>query len=158
MVLPRTASATDVVFAVAASGEPVFHQRTGGGWSTAIPLGGLVDSNVAPVQTLGGVGRYDFEVFGIGIDGAMWYRTRHQGWRSLGGAFHSDPTAVRYGADSYVFAVGVDDAVWYRTPHTDWASLGGLIGSDLGVTTDGTSLYVAGIGADQALWTRRLTG
>ena len=149
---------SDVVFAVTPSGEPVFHQRSGGAWSAAVPLGGLLDSNVAPAQTLTTVGGYDFEVFGIGIDGAMWYRTRSSGWRSLGGAFHSEPTAVRHAGDSYVFAVGVDDALWYRTPTSGWASLGGLITSDVAVTTDGNSLYVAGIGIDQALWTRRLTG
>ena len=149
---------TQVVFAVGPSGEPFFHERAGGAWSAAHPLGGLLDSDVAPAQTLDGPESYNFEVFGIGVDGAMWYRTRHSEWRSLGGAFHSQPTAVRFDGRSYVFAVGVDDALWYRTPTTGWASLGGIITSDLAVTTDGASLYVAGVGADEALWTRRLSG
>ena len=149
---------SDVAFAVSPSGQPVFHERLAGGWSTATPLGGLLASDVAPAQTLGGPGPVDFEVFGIGVDGALWYRTRTAGWQSLGGAFNSEPTAVTFDGDTYVFAVGIDDALWYRTPGTGWATLGGLITSDLGVTTDGNSLYVSGIGGDGALWTRRLTG
>ncbi len=154
---PSVLTKCNVVFAVDDAGVPYYHQRIGGQWSAAIPLGGQLDSVAAPAEQLVGEQNPNFEIFGNGVDGAVWYRTRESGWESLGGALLSDPTAVIFDGQTYVFGVGLDDAVWYRTPHTDWASLGGHVVSDLGVTTDGTSLYVTGVGVDEAMWARRLT-
>ena len=155
---PSVLTKCNVVFAVRPNGAPSYHERIGGQWSAAIPLDGLLVSRVAPAEALVGSQDPNFEVFGNGIDGAVWYRTLHSGWQSLGGALRSDPTAVIFNGQTYVFGVGLDDAVWYRTPQTGWASLGGVLVSDLGVTTDGTSLYVTGVGIDEAIWARRMTG
>ena len=155
---PSVLTKGDVVFAVGQTGEPYYHERVDGQWSAAIALGGLLESDVAPAEALVGPQDPNFEIFGNGIDGAVWYRTRQTGWQSLGGAFLSNPTAVIFNGQTYVFGVGLDEALWYRTPHTGWASLGGIIVSDLGVTTDGTSLYVTGIGLDDAIWSRRMSG
>jgi uncharacterized delta-60 repeat protein len=155
---PSALTKCDVVFAVGPSGEPYYHQRSGNQWSAAIPLDGLLDSGVAPAETLVGPPKPNFEIVGNGIDGAVWYRTRDTGWQSLGGMLVSNPTAVTFDAQTYVFGVGLDDAVWYRTPETSWASLGGVIISDLGVTADGTNLYVTGVGLDDAIWVQTLSG
>ena len=155
---PSVLSRCDIVFAVDRAGAPYVLERTGGHWTAAAPLGGLLNSVVAPAQQLVGAQDPDFEIFGNGIDDAVWYRTRQTEWQSLGGALLSNPTAVTFDGVTYVFGVGLDDAVWYRTPHTGWASLGGVIVSDLGVTTDGSGLYVTGIGLDDAIWSLRMTG
>ena len=155
---PATLQKSNYVFVVGQNGDPYYHEFDGH-WSTAQALGGTLDSVIAPAEQL--VGPQDtatFEIFGIGIDGGMWYRTRHTGWQGLGGAFLSSPTSAIFGGQTYVFAVGLDEAVWYRTPHTEWASLGGTIVSDVGVTSDGTSMYVTGIGTDNGIWAQRFSG
>ena len=156
---PATLQKGNEVFVVGQNGDPYYHQfDINGHWSAAIPLGGQLDSVVAAAEQLVGNQPEVFEIFGIGIDGAMWYRTRDTGWQWLGGAFLSSPTAAIFGGQTYVFAVGLDNAVWYRTPHTDWQSLGGHIVSDLGVTSDGSSMYVTGIGLDNGIWAQRHSG
>jgi hypothetical protein len=156
---PSVLQRGNVVFAVGQAGDPFYHEFGGTGhWSGSIPLGGQIDSVIAPAEQLVGSQPTNFEVFGIGVDGAMWYRTRNSGWQGLGGAFLSSPTSAIFGGQTYVFAVGLDQAVWYRTPNTEWASLGGTIVSDLGVTSDGSSMYVTGIGTDNGIWAQRFSG
>jgi len=155
---PSVLTRRDLVFAVGQTGEPFYHERLGAQWGAAIPLGGLLKSDVAPAEALIGPQDPNFEIFGTGIDGAVWYRTRDTGWQSLGGALLSTPAAVSFNGQTYVFGVGLDGAVWFRTPHSGWESLGGIILSDLGLTTDGTALYVTGVGLDDAIWSRRMTG
>ena len=155
---PSVLTKCNVVFAVGETGQPYVHERVGDAWSAAMPLGGLLESVVAPAEQLVGPQDPNFEIFGNGVDGAVWYRTHQTGWESLGGALVSNPTAVIFEGQTYVFGVGLDDAVWYRTPHTDWASLGGAIISDLGVTTDGVNLYVTGVGLDDGVWAQHMSG
>jgi len=152
MVLPKS----NIVFAVGQTGDPYYHEGSNG-WG-ASQLGGQLDSVIAPAEALIGSQPSNFEIFGIGLDSAVWYRTRSSGWQSFGGAFISSPTAVIWNGVTYVFGIGLDEAIWYRSTTSEWFTLGGRITSDLAVTTDGTNLYVLGVGGDGSLWSQRLTG
>ncbi len=163
LYVPTALSTGNVVFGVAmgfsdVAGPAFYHEFTGGSWSAPIPLGGFILGIIAPAEPLLEPQKENWEIFGIGVDEAVWYRTRDTGWQSLGGLILSSPTAVTWQGQTYVFGLGEDEAVWYRTPTTGWQSLGGRLASDLAVTTDGTSLYVLGIAEDGSLWSQRRTG
>ena len=158
---PAVLQKSNFVFVVGQNGSPYYHEfEPSGHWSPPRELGGIIESAIAPADHLVGTpSPGTFEIFGVGRDDAMWYRTQNTQWQSLGGLFVGSPTAVVFNGATYVFGIGWDDAVWYRSPTSSgWFSLGGHIISDLGITTDGTSLYVTGIGRDNAMWARRLTG
>jgi hypothetical protein len=139
-------------------GVPYVFLQEGGVWSEPLDAGGEFQSAVAPLAALNGPQPADPELFGVGLDGAMWYRTRATGWQSLGGGFEFSPAPVRFNGVTYVFGIGLDHAVWYRSLASGWVPLGGLMTSDLTVTTDGTSLYVVGRGGEGAMWMQQLTG
>ncbi len=154
---PEVLPSGDRLVQMDVDGAPYVHLRTNGVWSGPIYVGGLFNSSVVYTVALNEPQPAIAELFGVGLDDAMWYRTSVAGWSSLGGGFLSSPKAVRFGGVTYVFAVGLDGAVWYRTLASGWISLGGYITSDLDVTTDGTSMYVLGRGLDYAMWSRRMT-
>jgi hypothetical protein len=152
--------AAEFLFAVDAARRPFLHQRTGGQWSGPIAMGGLITSPVVPAQP--DPRRSDVEVFGVGIDRAMWYSNLTSGWHSLGGIVTSAPAAAQLGGRTFVFAVGWDRALYYQEIRggvpSGWQGLGGQIVSDPAVIVDGEILHVVGTGIDGALWTRQLSG
>ncbi|EKD12963.1 sialidase [Drepanopeziza brunnea f. sp. 'multigermtubi' MB_m1] len=87
-----------------------------GSWTEWQSLGGNFISEPSIVSW--GRGRYD--LFGIGIDGAMYHRYYANGswsasWENLGGVLVSAPTAVSWGANRHdIFALRTDDAVWHN--------------------------------------------
>ncbi|KAI9048418.1 hypothetical protein LZ554_007254 [Drepanopeziza brunnea f. sp. 'monogermtubi'] len=91
------------------------NQRSGS-WTGWQSLGGIFISEPSIVSW--GPGRYD--LFGIGIDGAMYHKYYANGswsasWENLGGVLISAPTAVSWGANRLdIFALGTDDAVWHK--------------------------------------------
>jgi hypothetical protein len=155
---PRVLPNGNLVVQVADDGAPYVHVRNVGGWSGPLAAGGLFNSTVTPAAALNQLQPATVELFGVGLDDAMWYRTGSTGWQSLGGAFIADPVAVVFGGVTYVFGVGRDNAVWYRSLSSGWISLGGYVTSDVALTTDGSSMYVLARGGDGALWTRQLAG
>jgi hypothetical protein len=154
--VPQTVPTGDFV-TMTGGGVAYVHVRTGGVWSGTLDAGGQFRSAVVPAAALNEPQSTDPELFGVGLDGAMWFRTRATGWQSLGGGLKFTPVAVRFGGVTYVFGIGLDNAVWYRTPSSGWVSLGGVMTSDLDVTTDGTSMYLIGRGGDNAMWMRRFS-
>jgi hypothetical protein len=153
-------SSAEYLFGVDPARRPYMHWRSGGSWSGAIAMGGLLTSPVVPAEP--DPQRSDVEVFGVGLDRAVWYRNLNGGWRSLGGVVMSAPAAAQLGNRTFVFAVGSDRGLYYREltggVPSGWRALGGQIFSDPAVIVDGASLNVIGTGGDGALWTRRLSG
>ena len=153
---PTTLPTKHLVFAVGQAGDPYFHEVINGQWSAARALGGQLESVIAPAEAILEPQPDGFEIFGVGVDGSMWYSTRTPGWQPFGGAFISSPASVRYQGVTYVFGVGLDGSVWYRSAASGWISLGGQIISDLAITADGSNLYVLGLGGDSAMWVQQL--
>ena len=126
----------------------------------AIQMGGLLTSPVVPAEP--DPQRSDVEVFGVGIDGAMWYSNLTSGWHPLGGVVTSAPAAAQLGTRTFVFAVGWDRALYYQELSggvpSGWQALGGQIVSDPAVIVDGGILHVVGVGLDGALGPRQLAG
>jgi hypothetical protein len=152
--------AAEYLFAVDAARRPFTHRRTGGQWSGPIAMGGLITSPVVPAQP--DPRRSDVEIFGVGVDGAMWYSNMTSGWHSLGGIVTSAPAAAQLGNRTFVFAVGRDRGLYYQEIRGGvafgWQALGGQVVSDPAVIVDGGILHVVGTGVDGALWTRQLSG
>ena len=155
---PRVLSNGNLLVQIADDGAPYVHVRTNGVWSGPLAAGGQFKSTVTPAAALNQAQPATTELFGVGLDDAMWYRTGSTGWQSLGGGFISSPEAVVFGGVTYVFGIGRDNAVWYRTLGSGWISLGGYATSDVAMTTDGSSLHLLVHGGDGALWTRQLAG
>ena len=150
----------EFLFAVDPARQPWLHQRFGGQWSGSIAMGGLLTSPVVPAVP--DPQRADVEVFGVGVDGAVWYSNLTFGWLSLGGLVTSAPAAAQLGDRTFVFAVGWDRALYYQELRggvpLGWQALGGQIFSDPTVIVDGGNLHVVGVGSDGALWTQQLSG
>ena len=95
-------------------------------------MGGLFTSPVVPAER--DPQRSDVEVFGVGLDGAVWYSNLTFGWRSLGGVVTSAPAAAQLGNRTFVFAVGWDGGLYYLELSggvpSGWQALGGQIFSD----------------------------
>ena len=139
-------------------GAVVHGQAANGAWSGPVLLGGQFTSVVVPAAQISEPQSPGLEMFGIGLDGAMWRWTASLGWHSLGGQFVFSPKPVIWKGVTYVFGIGLDNALWYRTATSPWQSLGGAITTDLAVTMDDTSMWVIGGGLDGSIWTRPLTG
>ena len=151
---------SEFLFAVDAAGRPYMHQRFGGQWSGAMSMDGLFISPVTAAER--DPQRSDVEVFGVGLDGAVWYSNLTFPWRSIGGLVTSAPAAAQLGNRTFVFVVGWDGGLYYQelsgSVPLGWHALGGHIVSDPAVIVDGGNLHVIGAGGDGALWTRQLSG
>ena len=159
------ARAGDFLFSVDAIGQPGVSWRVDGRWVSGAMLGGVLTSDVVPA--VADAGRDQIELFGVGIDGALWWRPlvnpyAEVPWASLGGTILSKPAAIQVGDATYVFGVGLDRALWYQRVTADgasgWLSLGGVVLEDPAVLLDGGRVHVLVMGQDGALWARTLEG
>jgi hypothetical protein len=84
-----------------------------------------------PVVVNSGRGSNREDIFGIGMDGAMYHQVYGTTpWEPLGGKFMSSPAAVTGGPNRLdVFGIGMDSAMYYRSFRSNgwtvWESLGG---------------------------------
>ncbi|KAK4443289.1 hypothetical protein QBC34DRAFT_499135 [Podospora aff. communis PSN243] len=103
-------------------------------------------------------------IFARGLDNAFWYRTFTAGawtseWKSLGGTFISQPTAVsmRDGRVD-VFGVYQDKTARYKTFQngvweTEWTSMNGVCQSQLSVCSRGPdNLEIVHLDASNGVW------
>jgi hypothetical protein len=155
---PEVRPSGDLLAQVAQDGGAWVHERRGAGWSPPLNAGGFFRSTVVPASAISGAQPADPALFGIGLDGAMWWRRAGTSWQSLGGQFVLSPKPVFWQGVTYVFGIGIDNGVWYRSLSSPWIPLGGAITTDLAVTADAHSLWVIGGGIDGSMWSIPLTG
>lgn len=108
-------------------------------WGTAVPLGGLVTSNLTAAMDP----QQRVTVFARGLDDAIWWlRAATAGsavsgsaWQSMGAPagrrFLADPFVLATSGGLEVYAVADDHAVWCNAASgdgwTEWVSLGGYV-------------------------------
>src|SRR5262249_37067122 len=134
-------------------------------------LGGIVSQIAVAVD-----GQGLLEVFGIGTDGAVWYRIQDNPgdntdgtfstWASMGGIVSQFVVGQNNdaGQSLQIFGIGTDNALWTNEQQADgsysvnnWQSLGGIVQQvAVGQNLNGF-LQVFGIGNDNAVWTREQT-
>jgi hypothetical protein len=100
-----------------------WQSSTNGSWSGWTGLGGYLkpSADFDPHGNLrvSGDARGDLDVFGIGSDNAVWYRSLSNGnwgaWKSLGGAVYSFSTVLDASGNLDVFAIGTNLTVFVTT-------------------------------------------
>ena len=93
---PAVLQRGNVVFAVGQAGDPYYHEFVNDHWSASIPLGGQIDSVIAPAEQLVGSQPVNFEIFGIGVDGSgVVSHADHSGWQSTRRIVHQQPDRSR---------------------------------------------------------------
>eukprot|EP00299_Pterocystis_sp_00344_P012528 c6026_g1_i1.p1 GENE.c6026_g1_i1~~c6026_g1_i1.p1 ORF type:complete len:387 (-),score=74.40 c6026_g1_i1:34-1194(-) len=134
-------------------------------WTTWKSLGGNFKGGPSVVRSYDG----RLEVFGRGVDNAIWYSYQVEAnsddwtrWLSLGNKFASDPVAVLSSEGFiHIFAKGADGSLAHKTQYmnntifewTEWTSLGGSLTSQPAVMLDAEGLiHVFVRGPDRALW------
>src|SRR5215831_8671385 len=153
-------------------GAGIFTLDFGGGSPELWNLLGLEFGSTFGFQSLGGgftsspavasLGPNGLDVFGRGLDGALWHDTWNgtswSGWQSLGGILTSAPAAVSWGPNRIdVFARGQDNALWHRwwdgSAWGGWQGLGGALTEAPAVASWGANrLDVFVRSTDSGLW------
>ena len=113
---------------------------------------------------VGGQNSGRIDVFGRGLDNALWHKWYDQnnggwsGWYSVGGSIASDPGSVSRMANSIdVFARAGDNAIWHiswnGSSWSSWSGMGGsLVGSPDACSQNQNNVDVFARGPDNAMW------
>lgn len=121
-----------------------------GGWASGTPTASCDPYNAGPQPT----------IWVRGSDGALWWLAGKRPWQKVGGALHTDPTAIagiagNCGPGRDILAAGTDDAVW-EWRETGWSRVGGrtyLTPTAVHLPDGSDVLFV--VGTDRALWTAK---
>lgn len=138
-----------------------------GGMFTTVPVAVASREQTQPNTT---VPRMD--VFGLGLDYAMYHKTVFDNspspdsgpWENLGGIFISAPAALAWlNSRIDVFGVGLDRAMYHRAlkgklVSTGWERLGGSFSSQASLVSSGSQLHLFARGTDFTLRHRSFDG
>ena len=131
------------------------------GGSAVVNPGDGVFKEFSPSPGAASRGAGQLDVFGQGLDTAIWHRSWKNGWSdwlSLGGELTSGPAAVSWGPGRVdVVARGMDRAIWHiafdNGSWGPWESLGGELSSGPAIASWGHGrLDIVACGMDSAMW------